>query len=138
MIGSLPRLEVLKLSWDAAVGYEWNPVERGVPRLKFLQIKACNYLTDWNAESCHFPVLEKLVLEHLHALSEIPSGIGEIPTLRFIRLVNCCVPAAVSAMTILVEQESLGNEGLQLEVEFWEEEGYYVFKEVVKQSSSPT
>ncbi|KAL8529855.1 hypothetical protein ACS0TY_007058 [Phlomoides rotata] len=132
MIGSLPHLEVLKLDCKSVVGSEWNSVEGEFERLKVLKIYACEDLIHWNAESCHFPVLEKLVLERMNVLDEIPSGIGEIPTLGFIRLECCSVSAAISAMRMLVEQECLGNEGLQLEVEFWNEEELECFREMVR------
>ncbi|EYU29511.1 hypothetical protein MIMGU_mgv1a025857mg [Erythranthe guttata] len=66
-----------------------------------------------NAESVHFPVLENLVLNGIFQLDEIPSGIGEIPTLDIIQMFNCSESAAVSAAKILEEQESLGNSYIQ-------------------------
>ncbi|KAL7115139.1 hypothetical protein ACP275_04G165900 [Erythranthe tilingii] len=111
MIGSLPYLEGLFLGLSSVRGSEWDPVEGEFLRLKFLEIYYSG-LEHWNADSCHFPVLEKLVLTEMNKLEEIPLGIGEIPTLGFIELVRCSASAAISAVKILEEQESLGNEGL--------------------------
>lgn len=84
--------------------------------LKFLKIVLCD-LVCWNAECCHFPVLEKLVVSNVHKLEEIPSGIGEIPTLQLIRVDDCSASAAVSAVRIKEDQlETQGNEELQIEV----------------------
>ncbi|KAI3472775.1 hypothetical protein Pfo_031178 [Paulownia fortunei] len=114
IIGLLPHLEVLKLEWNSVIGPKWDPVEGEFLRLKFLKISGCRDLIYWTADSSHFPVLENLVLYGLSKLDEIPSGIGEIPTLRIIRLDYCSVSAAISAVKILEEQESLENEGLQV------------------------
>ncbi|KAL8529736.1 hypothetical protein ACS0TY_006970 [Phlomoides rotata] len=49
----------------------------------------------------------------MHDLYEIHSDIGYIPTLECISLLNCSsISAAVSAIKILEEQDSLGNQGL--------------------------
>ncbi|KAI3464089.1 hypothetical protein Pfo_020752 [Paulownia fortunei] len=135
MIGSLPYLEVLKLETNSVTGSKWNPVEGEFLRLKFLKICCCSDLIYWNADNSHFPVLENLVLDRLFKLDEIPSGIGEIPTLGVILLVYCSESAAISAMKILEEQESLGNEGLQVRVKFWEKADLESFKEKVELES---
>lgn len=67
-------------------------------------------------DDTHFPCLERLVLENLKNLKEIPLNIGEIPTLRSIELRECSDSAVISAKHILDEQESLGNMGLQVRV----------------------
>lgn len=115
-IGSLPHLEVLKLKSDSFRGAEWNTVEGEFLRLKFLMIKDCCDLVHWTTDDTHFPCLERLVLENLKNLKEIPLNIGEIPTLRSIELRECSDSAVISAKHILDEQESLGNMGLQVRV----------------------
>lgn len=62
--------------------------------------------------------METLSLEILSKLEEIPYGIGDIPTLEKIYVFDCSETANISAMKILEEQESLGNESLQLHLEF--------------------
>ncbi|XP_057775577.1 putative late blight resistance protein homolog R1A-10 [Salvia miltiorrhiza] len=115
MIGSLPILEILqiKFNWN---GSTWSPVDGQFQRLKFLKIDGCN-LRCWNAYSCHFPILEKLLLRCLFQLEEIPWGIGDIPTLKLIHLRKCSNSAAISAIKIKEEQrESQGNDDLQIQI----------------------
>lgn len=79
-----------------------------------MKIKHCN-LKCWNAESSHFPILEKLVLDNLSKLEEIPGGIGEIPTLKLIRVHHCSNSAAISAVKI--KEDQLENDDLQIKVD---------------------
>ncbi|KAL8057183.1 hypothetical protein ABFX02_04G168100 [Erythranthe guttata] len=112
----LPNLEVLNLKERSIFGPVWNLLqEGGFLRLKSLKISR-NYLLHWNADSSHFPALEKLVLEDLVLLHEIPLSFGEMQTLRSIDLHRCSDSAAFSAMKILEEQKSLGNDDLRVRV----------------------
>ncbi|KAH6810265.1 hypothetical protein C2S51_024027 [Perilla frutescens var. frutescens] len=113
-ISCLPHLEVLELD-NSAEGENWSPVEGEFGALKVLRIVNCN-LRCWNADSSHFPVLEKLFLEGLGHLEEIPLDIGEIPTLELIHLVGCSKSAEISAEEIKEEQEDQGNERLQIQI----------------------
>ncbi|KAL0341538.1 UNVERIFIED_CONTAM: putative disease resistance protein [Sesamum calycinum] len=115
IVGSLPNLEVLKLMYHACEGSEWNPVEGGFRRLKVLLIRYVD-VEWWRAENIHFPNLERLLLEQVFYLKEIPSGIGDIATLQSIELNSCGNSVVKSAKQILEEQRSLGNETLQLNV----------------------
>lgn len=132
IIGSLPFFEVPKLGFSIK-GEEWNSSEGEFRCLKYLEIWCWDDLLNWNADNSHFPVLESLNLRHLSKLGEIPLGIGEIPTLRRIQFENCSVGAAISAMRILVEQESLRNESFRLEVRLWHQEDHQSFMEMVKE-----
>lgn len=134
LIGSLPSLEVLKLKDDSwsLMGSDWGPIEGEFLRLKYLRI-CHNNLMYWNADSSHFLVLEKLVLDDLHELDEIPSGIGDIPTLRNISVDECSESVANSAMKILEEQESMGNEDLQVQIGFFFEEDLEEWRGKVEQ-----
>ncbi|KAL0441034.1 UNVERIFIED_CONTAM: Disease resistance protein RPP13 [Sesamum radiatum] len=85
IIGSLLNLEVLKLYRNAFKGAEWNLVDGQFPRLRVLLIHQSD-LVRWNAENNHFPNLERLFLEDMHDLEEIPSDIGDIATLCSIHL----------------------------------------------------
>ena len=137
-IGLLPNLQVLKLNDGYMVGEpKWTPDEGMFVRLKYLKIKYYE-LVEWNAQSSHFPVLESLVLVGLSKLSEIPSGIGEIPTLRYIYLKQCSLSAAISAVRIAEEQEEYGNEELRVEVEFWEQKENEMFRELMKEEGFTT
>ncbi|KAL0441045.1 UNVERIFIED_CONTAM: putative late blight resistance proteinR1A-3 [Sesamum radiatum] len=104
---SLPNLEVLKLKNPTFQGAEWNLVEEEFLRLRVLSISDCK-LARWRAESNHFPKLEKLFLEDMHDLEEIP--IGDIAALGSIHLDSCGNSVVKSAKQILEEQLSYGNE----------------------------
>ncbi|XP_047945736.1 late blight resistance protein R1-A-like [Salvia hispanica] len=118
MVGSLPHLENLTLLQNSVIGSVWTPVEGKFCHLKALYIYGCGDLVCWNADNSHFPVLEQLYLEDLCKLIELPSGIGEIATLKHIYLRFCSASSSISAMRTLVEQEELGNESLRLTVSF--------------------
>lgn len=134
MIGSLHHLEVLKLEMGSIKGKEWGPLEGQFLRLKVLKIYYLD-LVYWNADSSHFPVLENLSFYKLLELDEIPLSIGEIPTLRLICLHGCSISAAISAMKILQEQESLGNDDLKVRVYFWDEVKWQEFREEMEKES---
>ncbi|KAL6541930.1 hypothetical protein OROGR_011416 [Orobanche gracilis] len=115
MIGWLPLLQVLKLKNDSFIGCTWETFEGQFPSLRFLMIGIYD-LEYWMTDNTHFPLLEHLVLRSLRWLREIPLGIGDIPTLRSIKLENCNHFAVDSARRIVEEQHELGNEDLQLQV----------------------
>ncbi|KAL2474196.1 Disease resistance protein RPP13 [Forsythia ovata] len=114
-IGSLPNLEVLKLKSCAFLGREWEPNEGEFVQLKYLLMHNI-YLEDWRADNIHFPRIQRLIIKSCHCLTEIPSGIGEIPTLELIELHNCSSSLETSAKQIQEEQLSFGNEGLQVRI----------------------
>ncbi|KAG8380148.1 hypothetical protein BUALT_Bualt07G0163400 [Buddleja alternifolia] len=115
-VGSLPLLQALKLNYNSCKGPQWKPVEGQFCSLKYLEILRCDDLEYWMADQTSFPHLEQLVLIGLPELKEIPSGIGDIPTLKAIRLDFCCDSAVISAKKVAEEQEELGNEDLQVQL----------------------
>ncbi|KZV24838.1 hypothetical protein F511_14721 [Dorcoceras hygrometricum] len=115
VVGSLPHLEALNLMRQAVIGREWNPVEGQFLKLKSLRIDDTD-LEEWVADSSHFPNLEKLQLNRLPDLKEIPYGIGEIGTLGSISLFWCSSSANASAEKIQEEQQQLGNSDLRVHV----------------------
>ncbi|KAG8380122.1 hypothetical protein BUALT_Bualt07G0160800 [Buddleja alternifolia] len=115
-VGSLPLLQVLKLKEHSCIGPKWVPDEGQFCSLKFLLIEWCEDLEYWMADNANFPRLEKLVLRFLDNLKEVPSGIGDIPTLRPIQLTHCSHYAVFSAKKIVDGQEELGNEDLKVQV----------------------
>ncbi|KAL0341561.1 UNVERIFIED_CONTAM: putative late blight resistance proteinR1B-16 [Sesamum calycinum] len=114
-IGSLlPNLEKLVLELNRFKGTNWNQVEGDFPRLKFLKISNNYRLKRWRAENIHFPNLESLFLSYMLDLEEIPTILGDIPTLHSIYLdysEDCLIDLAKE---IVEEQHSYGNEILQL------------------------
>ncbi|KAL0302662.1 UNVERIFIED_CONTAM: hypothetical protein Scaly_3025000 [Sesamum calycinum] len=117
-IGSLlPNLERLKLEANTFDGHEWNQVEGEFPRLKVLKIYHNVHLKWWRAEKIHFPNLESLILRLMFKLLEIPSVIGDIPTLHSISVQYCNDSFIDSAKQILEEQRGYGNESLQLYID---------------------
>ncbi|XP_051123332.1 putative late blight resistance protein homolog R1B-16 [Andrographis paniculata] len=113
VVGSLPNLEILVL-WNTAEGSEWNPTEGEFLRLKALLIHGSD-VVHWRADQNNYPTLEFLLLSSLPSLEEIPSGVGDIPTLREINLTNCRKSAVDSAYLILEEQQGMGNETLMVD-----------------------
>ncbi|KAL8526176.1 hypothetical protein ACS0TY_015411 [Phlomoides rotata] len=114
-IGSLPLLQVLRLHESSCVGAEWETGEGQFCNLKFLLINDMfGNLRYWRTESSHFPRLEQLHLRHFVSLEEIPSCIGDIPTLMSIRLERCSKSVKNSAQRIKKEQVDNGNEDLQV------------------------
>ncbi|KAL0440923.1 UNVERIFIED_CONTAM: putative late blight resistance proteinR1A-10 [Sesamum radiatum] len=114
-IGSLlPNLEKLVLELNRFKGTEWNQVEGDFPRLKFLKISNNYRLKRWRAENIHFPNLESLFLSYMLDLEEIPTILGDIPTLHSIYLDYSEDSLIDLAKEIVEEQHSYGNEILQL------------------------
>ncbi|XP_073119378.1 putative late blight resistance protein homolog R1A-3 [Henckelia pumila] len=113
IVGSLPNLEVLKLTDHACLGTEWEPNEGEFPQLKVLVLEVLD-LMHWKAKCDNFPSLQHLILRSCYELEGIPSGVGEILTLEKIELHDCNYSVLHSAMLILEKQQSLGNDCFQL------------------------
>ncbi|KAM7497602.1 hypothetical protein LguiA_022016 [Lonicera macranthoides] len=115
-LGMLPNLEVLKLKLHACVGRLWETSDDGFPRLKFLKFQDLD-IVQWIASSNHFPCLEHLVLHGCRELEEIPSSLGDIPTLEMIEVRWCSETAANSAHDIKKDQENKGNDWVKVVVQ---------------------
>ncbi|KAL3812764.1 hypothetical protein ACJIZ3_014032 [Penstemon smallii] len=113
VVGSLPNLEVLKLKDDAFVGSVWETNEGEFPQLEYFLIASCS-LEHWRMEETHFPRLRRLSLKSCFELVEIPSDIGNIPTLEIIELFECSAPVVNSAHQIKEEQQRYGNEDFRV------------------------
>ncbi|EYU24542.1 hypothetical protein MIMGU_mgv1a020452mg [Erythranthe guttata] len=125
-IGSLPNLQVLKLR--NYCGYAWKTSDGGFPELEFLLIESSD-LRHWITESDHFPSLKWLLLRHCEHLREIPDAIGEIPTLQLIEVKGGSASLFESAKGIQEEQQSWGNEALQVRcIEFRSQFQSFQFK----------
>ncbi|CAA2935286.1 Hypothetical predicted protein [Olea europaea subsp. europaea] len=115
IVGSLPNLKVLKLQNYAFQGPEWEPIEGEFCKLKFLLIEKTD-LEQWIADCTHFSRLQRLILKECFTLKDVPSGIGEMPTLNIIELFDCLHSVVTSAKQIQEEQESFGNDTLEIHV----------------------
>ncbi|KAL0354896.1 UNVERIFIED_CONTAM: Disease resistance protein RPP13 [Sesamum radiatum] len=114
IVGSLPKLEILRLRGSAFVGDVWNPSEGEFGRLKFLEISETG-LKYWGAENTHFPSLEHLALSFID-LQQLPLGLAEIHTLQLIEMEMCTNCSGASVKQIREERESLGYEHLRIHV----------------------
>lgn len=113
IIGKLP-IEVLKLrNFASYVRPEWEPNEEEFLQLKYLLLENVR-LQHWRADSVHFPRLQNLVIKNCHSLEEIPSEIGDIPTLQTIELHYCNRSLVTSAKKIKEEQQNNGNDDIQI------------------------
>ncbi|XP_057774793.1 putative late blight resistance protein homolog R1A-3 [Salvia miltiorrhiza] len=134
VIGSLPQLELLVLH-KVVLGEELNLGEEEFVCLKHLRIDGCDDLKCWTADSCNFPVLERLSLVSLPNLDEIPSAFAEIPTLERISIHDCSESACISAINILEEKESFGHLSLHLQIKYMNESAAEMLREKVEYSS---
>ena len=81
--------------------------------LLFLQVEFLN-LVHWKADETNFPKLRELFVCDCYKLEEIPSAIGDIPTLQEIEIYDCGASIVASAKQILkVQQEEYDNFDLQ-------------------------
>ncbi|KAG6434682.1 hypothetical protein SASPL_106322 [Salvia splendens] len=85
IIGSLPNLQVLKLKNYACHGEYWETIKGEFCHLMVLLVEESN-LQRWTTECSHFPRLRCLMLHRCPYLNEIPSDIGDIPTLKLIEI----------------------------------------------------
>ncbi|KAM3266959.1 hypothetical protein P3L10_003954 [Capsicum annuum] len=115
VLANLPNLEVLK-AHCGFIGTDWRLNENVVfQRLKYLRLE-WEDLERWEAASDNFLMLEQLVLAMLFRLEEIPQSIGEIMTLKLIQIEYCGSTVETSAKKIQQEQESWGNDELQVRI----------------------
>ncbi|XP_047963361.1 putative late blight resistance protein homolog R1C-3 [Salvia hispanica] len=123
-IGSLPLLEKFVLERGCFRTGKWETTEGQFPSLKFLQLDYCSGLKVWIvSENSHFPTLQKLHLHYVRELNEIPSAVGEIATLKSIKLDYCSEAVVESAKKIVEEQEDLyGDRQLHVQVSVWKRE----------------
>nr|GMD88371.1 putative late blight resistance protein homolog R1B-16 [Ipomoea batatas] len=87
----------------------------GFCKLKYLQVHAYSSLKHWSVDADHFPVLERIFLNHCYLLMEFPTGFGEINTLQLIELKNCSSLLVTSAKSLQEERQDLGDNKLVLQ-----------------------
>ncbi|KAL0402647.1 UNVERIFIED_CONTAM: hypothetical protein Slati_4294600 [Sesamum latifolium] len=115
IIGSLPKLEVLKLRDYAFRGHKWETNEEEFCCLKFLLIDRSD-LQDWITEKNHFPNLKCLVLYRCWCLKEIPDGFGEIEGLELIKTDDANTSLMDSTRQIQEVQQGWGNDTFQIRI----------------------
>ncbi|KAG5521263.1 hypothetical protein RHGRI_033721 [Rhododendron griersonianum] len=103
-LGSLPKLEELKLKDNAFTGVRWTLVKGDFQKLKALQIWKTD-LVYLEAEADHFPSLQHIVFKDCTRLWKIPSGLGSVTTLQTIKLHQTSRTAADSARKIKQQQQ---------------------------------
>ncbi|KAL8041814.1 hypothetical protein ABFX02_09G008500 [Erythranthe guttata] len=115
VIAALPNLAALKLRWYAFCGPEWDMSGwGGFPQLKYLLMEDLD-IQHWIIDdSFQFPSLTRLIIRHCYRLREIPSEIGEIPTLEVIQVDDSSQSVVISGRQIRDEQSDFGNDYLQL------------------------
>ncbi|KAH0774349.1 hypothetical protein KY290_011486 [Solanum tuberosum] len=113
IVGKLPKLESLKLEYDAFIGDEWEVAEEGFPRLKFLLLR-CLHFRHWRASSDHFPCLERLIIDACWKLHSIPQDFANITTLALIDIKICAQAVGNSAKQI--QQDIEDDYGRSIEV----------------------
>ncbi|KAL2524683.1 putative disease resistance RPP8-like protein 4 [Abeliophyllum distichum] len=122
IIGSLPNLEVLNLEFFTLDGSVWEPTEGNFLQLKVLLLEFTD-LEHLKADETNFPCLKRLTFMYCRNLVEIPSAIGDIPTLQVIKLSECSISAVNSVKLIQEEQRDLGNDNLQIIIQY--DSSYY-------------
>ncbi|KAL2521234.1 putative disease resistance RPP8-like protein 4 [Forsythia ovata] len=113
IIGSLPNLKVLNLKFFTLDGSVWEPTEGNFLQLKVLLLHGTD-LEHLKADETNFPSLQHLTFSDCRKLVEIPSAIGDIPTLQVIKLYECSTSAVNSVKLIQKEQRDSGNDNLQI------------------------
>lgn len=114
-LGKLPNLEVLKLRRNFFSGLSWKTSDGEFLQLKYLKLSSMD-LQKWIASAGHFPSLQQLVLHGCMVLEEIPSCLGDIPTLQIIEISWSSQSASNSVLRIHEEQRDNGNDELKVSV----------------------
>nr|GLL17388.1 putative late blight resistance protein homolog R1B-17 [Ipomoea trifida] len=129
IISMLPNLKVLKLKNFACIGQEWELTEEhGFRKLKVLIISLTD-LKEWKANVGNpFPNLERLKLKKCFKLEKMPDWFVDVFTLQLIKFVHCYASLVRSADPIKQEQQSYGNEMLDV-IDFHTRPDYHYYEE---------
>lgn len=85
VLGTLDKLEVLKLKDKAFWGDTWEATAGGFRHLEVLHIGRTN-LENWVASHHHFPRLKRLELRNCENLREVPILLADIPSFQVLEL----------------------------------------------------
>lgn len=119
IIAGLPSLEYLQLVESASREHGHSQRSTAVSqiifrditfhKLKFLELMRLD-ISQWDASSECFPVLEILVIKRCHYLEEIPPSFADIPTLKQIKLI-WCHNKSLKASAVRMKEEIKDIEG---------------------------
>ncbi|KAL3515658.1 hypothetical protein ACH5RR_022560 [Cinchona calisaya] len=112
-IGKLPNLEVLKLLFKSFLGHTWEMKEGEFLKLRFLKLVNLD-IVRWIASCDNFPPLQKLVLNDCWNLQEVPSCLGDIPTIEMIEVSGREKSALTLVKQIQEQQVDMGNDRLKI------------------------
>ncbi|CAI9113814.1 OLC1v1014495C1 [Oldenlandia corymbosa var. corymbosa] len=114
IIGQLPNLEVLKIKDNFFSGPLWETNDNnGFRCLKFLKLSNLD-IQKWICSSDHFLQLRRLVINDCLDLEEIPSDLGELPTMEIIEVYGSAASVAESARQIQEAQRDICNEDFRV------------------------
>nr|XP_027068086.1 putative late blight resistance protein homolog R1B-23 [Coffea arabica] len=85
--------------------------------LNQLESLTLRYFDSWTSSSDNFPRLEKLIVHNCWMLEEVPSCLGQCPTLEMIEVSGCRESVVNSVKQIQQEQIDMGNEILKILIE---------------------
>ncbi|XP_019200123.1 PREDICTED: putative late blight resistance protein homolog R1B-14 [Ipomoea nil] len=102
VLGTLEKLEILKLIEHAVVGEYWEPIIGGFLCLQVLHIERTD-LRSLKASNKHFPRLKSLALRHCEKLEAIPLALADISSLEID--LNHSKMAIPSAQDILKQKQ---------------------------------
>ncbi|XP_039130253.1 probable disease resistance protein At1g58602 [Dioscorea cayenensis subsp. rotundata] len=87
MLGKLANLQVLRLR-DAFVGEEMVCVEKGFPQLKVLELKSLSELEVWSIKDEAMPKLRELEIEACEYLMMLPQGLQMVTSLQKLKVIR--------------------------------------------------
>nr|GMD13587.1 putative late blight resistance protein homolog R1B-8 [Ipomoea batatas] len=110
ILGSLEKLEMLKLDESAFKGEIWDLKSNVVfKQLRYLRIVKTN-LETWIASEHSFPVLETLVIRNCLYLERIPNAFAEVNSLKVMELYHVSEKATKSAKEVHHKRHNRGFE----------------------------
>lgn len=124
ILGSLEKLEVLKLKDKAFKGETWEATDGGFRQLEVLNIGRTD-LKIWVAYHHHFPRLKHLQLKNCEDLQHVPIGLADIPSFQKLDLYRSR-RAATSARKIFeakVSQEGKNSGNVRFKLSIFPPEG---------------
>ncbi|XP_039130505.1 putative disease resistance protein At1g50180 [Dioscorea cayenensis subsp. rotundata] len=88
MLGKLDNLQVLRLRYDAFVGGEMVCLEKGFPELQVLELNCLSELEVWRIEDEAMPKLRELEIEACNFLMMLPQGLQRVTSLQELKAID--------------------------------------------------